>query len=632
MGNGHSASSESAPGPAYEYIVVGSGAGGGIVAANLAEAGHRVLLIEAGADQDSLNYQVPAFHPGASEDPDMSWEFFVRHYADEEQQRRDWKYAPERGGVFYPRAAALGGCTAHHAMILLYPNNSDWDSIADETGDESWRATKMRRYFQRLEACQYRGFQRFLQRLLRWNPSRHGFDGWLTVTKADPRMALGDKRLLRLVFDAAEASLFKSANPIARIFCGLRSKLDPNGWRLVKGNRIGLRIAPLSVRNGRRLGTRERLQAVRQSHPDKLEILTGTLATRVLFDPQDKTKAIGVEYRKGRHLYAADPNAGKAGPGTLHQVTASREVILCGGAFNTPQLLQLSGIGPPELLEHPDIDIEVRVPLKGVGANLQDRYEVTVISRMKEPFALLDGATMVPPGPGEAPDPQLREWLYKKQGPYTTNGAVIAIIQRSKAAERAGRPEPDLFLFGLVTNFRGYHLGYSREVQTAHQYFTWAVLKGHTNNRKGRVAIRSNNPQDVPEIDFHYFEEGSPGSDEDLDAVVEAVRYVRDISAGYQDIVAEETQPGSSVQTPDQIAEFVRNQAWGHHASCTCKIGRPSDPDAVIDSKFRVLGTSNLRVVDASVFPRIPGLFIVSAVYMIAEKASEDILADARAG
>ena len=308
------------------------------------------------------------------------------------------------------------------------------------------------------------------------------------------------------------------------------------------------------------------------------------------------------------------------------------EVILCGGAFNTPQLLQLSGIGPPELLRRPDIDIEVRVPLRGVGANLQDRYEVTVISRMKQPFALLDGATMVPPAPGQGPDPQLREWLDDKQGPYATNGAVIAIIKRSKAAERAGRSAPDLFLFGLVTDFRGYYQGYSRDVQAAHQYFTWAVLKGHTNNSNGRVAIRSNNPLDVPDIDFHYFEEGSPGSDEDLAAVVEAVQYVRDISAGYQDIVAEETQPGPSVQTPQQIGDFVRNQAWGHHASCTCKIGHPSDPEAVVDSKFRVIGTSNLRVVDASVFPRIPGLFIVAAVYMIAEKASEDILAAARAG
>jgi choline dehydrogenase len=632
MENGQNASSESAAKPAYEYIVVGSGAGGGLVAANLAEAGHRVLLLEAGADQDSLTYQVPAFHPGASEDPDMSWEFFVRHYADEEQQRRDWKYAPKRGGVFYPRAAALGGCTAHHAMILLYPNNSDWDAIADETGDESWRAARMRRYFQRLEECRYRGFQRFLQRLFGWNPSRHGFDGWLTVTKADPRMALGDKRLLRLVFDAAIASLLKSANPIARILYGLCSKLDPNGWRLVKGNRVGLRIAPLSIRDGKRIGSRERIQAVRQSHPDQLDILTGALATRVLFDPDDKTRAIGVEYLRGRHLYAADPNAGQAGPGALHQVTATREVILCGGAFNTPQLLQLSGICPPELLGRPGIDIEVRVPLKGVGANLQDRYEVTVISRMKQPFALLDGATMVPPGPGQEPDPQMREWLDDKQGPYTTNGAVIALIQRSKAAEHAGRSEPDLFLFGLVTDFRGYYQGYSRDIQAAHRYFTWAVLKGHTNNRNGRVAIRSNNPLDTPEIDFHYFEEGSPGSDEDLAAVVEAVQYVRDISAGYQDMVAEETQPGPSVRTPEQIAEFVRNQAWGHHASCTCKIGHPSDPEAVVDSKFRVLGTSNLRVVDASVFPRIPGLFIVSAVYMIAEKASEDILAAARAG
>jgi choline dehydrogenase-like flavoprotein len=148
--------------PQYEYIVVGSGAGGGTVAARLAEAGRSVLLLEAGGDPCELpdsrlpeDYQVPAFHAFASENPAMRWDFFVRHYADEQRQRKDSKYSSDRGGILYPRAGTLGGCTAHNAMIFVYPHNQDWDDIARSTGDPSWRAGNMRRYFELLEDCRH---------------------------------------------------------------------------------------------------------------------------------------------------------------------------------------------------------------------------------------------------------------------------------------------------------------------------------------------------------------------------------------------------------------------------------------------------------------------------------------------
>lgn len=610
----------------YEYVVVGSGAGGGPVAANLAEAGHRVLLMEAGGAPDSYDYQVPAFHPAASENKEMSWEFFVRHYADEAQQRRDSKYTPERRGVFYPRAATVGGCTAHHAMILLYPHNSDWDEIARVTGDDSWRAKKMRRYFQRLENCRYRSIQRILQRVLRWNPSRHGFDGWLENDKADPLMVLDDRALLRLIVKGVKKALFASDHPVKQAWHSLTGLFDPNDWAMVMGNRVGMRVTPLSIARGRRLGTRERIQAVQRACPDRLHLMTGALVTRVLLDADNR--AIGVEYLPGEHLYAADPSPRDAREVLPRQVFATREVILSGGAFNTPQLLQLSGIGPAALLERHGIP--VRVDLPGVGANLQDRYEVAVVNRMQKPFALLAGATMKAPDPGEDPDPQFRLWQ-RGRGPYATNGAVISIVARSAAARDAKGP-PDLVLFGLVTNFRGYFPGYSREVRAATQYFTWAVLKAHTNNHSGTVAIRSKDPTAVPAIDFRYFDEGNDAAGEDLEAVVEAVQLARRMTAGVGDLVAEETVPGPGVASPEQIRRFVKDEAWGHHASCTCKIGAADDPAAVLDSRFRVRGTRGLRVVDASVFPRAPGLFIVSAIYMIAEKASDDILADARAG
>src|SRR5262245_49262691 len=166
----------------FEYIVVGSGAGGGSLAARLAEANRSVLLLEAGGDPLQLrdarlpeDYQIPAFHPFASENQAMRWDFFVRHYANEEQQMRDVKFIRDRGGVLYPRAGTLGGCTAHNALILVYPHNDDWEYIARLTGDRSWEPINMRKYFERMEDCRHRPIYRRLKNLFGLNLTRHGF-------------------------------------------------------------------------------------------------------------------------------------------------------------------------------------------------------------------------------------------------------------------------------------------------------------------------------------------------------------------------------------------------------------------------------------------------------------------------
>ncbi|MGC2215669.1 MAG: GMC family oxidoreductase, partial [Silvibacterium sp.] len=212
-------------------------------------------------------------------------------------------------------------------------------------------------------------------------------------------------------------------------------------------------------------------------------------------------------------------------------------------------------------------------------------------------------------------------------GPYITNGGVLSLFKRS-APER---PLPDIFCIAFLSRFQGYFPNYSRLFAEDPNYLTWAVLKAHTNNRAGEVTLRSRDPRDVPQVNFRYFEEGTRDNGEDLDSVVDGIRFVRKLTAKLkqQGLIAEEELPGEQLQSDDELRGFVRDYAWGHHASCSCAIG-PREQNGVLDSAFRVYGTKGLRVVDASVFPRIPGFFIVSAVYMVGEKAADVILEDAR--
>ncbi len=599
----------------YDYIIVGSGAGGGPLAANLATSGYHVLLIEAGADPNSYLYQVPCFNALASEDKAMAWEYFVHHYSKDEQ--RDEKYVPSKGGVFYPRAGTLGGCTAHNAMITIVPHDSDWNGIAELTGDDSWRAEKMHKYFTKLERNAYDPRPEAA--------SGHGYSGWLQVEKADPMIAHGDHALIKTVMDAVASVIRKTlrggcSGIISRLLRFAVTQADPNDVR-VNARAEGMSVVPLATDKGKRNGPREHVISVRETHGDKLVVALNTLATRVLFD--DDNRAVGVECLEGAHLYRADPNSGAASPGTPKTYRCTREVILAGGTFNTPQLLMLSGIGPKAHLE--ENGIACRVDRPGVGQNLQDRYEVAVVSEMDQNFALLEHATFKPPEEGQPGDPCFQEWQQGK-GVYTTNGAVAAAILRSKPT----LPDPDLFIFGLPGMFKGYFPGYSEETERAKNFFTWAILKAHSNNTAGEVRLRSNDPLDMPDVNFHYFDEGNDPKpkEEDLESVVQGVLFARQMNENNKRIRLERV-PGREIEKPEQIAKWVKDNAWGHHASCSCRMGRPDDPMAVVDSAFRVIGTKGLRIVDASVFPKIPGFFIVTPIYMISEKASEVIAGEA---
>jgi choline dehydrogenase-like flavoprotein len=620
-----------------DFIVVGSGAGGGTVAARLAEAGWSVVLLEAGGDPRMLqgadardphgkrlpdDYDVPAFHAFASENEAMKWDFFVRHYADDARQRRDPKYRETWNGqpvdgVLYPRAGTLGGCTAHNAMITIYPHNEDWDGIARLTGDASWRADAMRGYFERMENCHHRPLDRF-KRMFGFNPSRHGFSGWLSTEKSIPKAAFDDRALVSVLHESAAEAFLKCAMPLERIKWFFEGQADANDWRLVRANSSGIRYTPLATRGHQRMGTRERVLETAREHAN-LRIELNALATGILWG--EGNRAIGIEYLKGERLYRAS-GLPPATNGERRQLRARHDVILCGGAFNTPQLLMLSGVGPAETLTR--FGIPVRVDLPGVGRNLQDRYEVGVVNRMKfDRWHILDGAAF------QQGDPQYAEWATRRKGVYATNGAVLAVVKRSVAE----RPVPDLFVFALLGLFKGYFPTYSALFAQHYNYLTWCVLKAHTNNRGGEVTLRSTDPRDTPAINFHYFDEGTDTTGEDLDSVVDGIKFAREMTKPLirRGLVEAEEMPGEELRSDDELRQFVKDQAWGHHASCTCAIG-PREQQGVLTSDFRVHGTRGLRVVDASIFPRIPGFFIVTSVYMAGEKAADVIGGQAKTG
>jgi choline dehydrogenase len=257
------------------------------------------------------------------------------------------------------------------------------------------------------------------------------------------------------------------------------------------------------------------------------------------------------------------------------------------------------------------------------------------VAQANGPFPLLKDATFDCPSDA-LPDGDefFCEWSKSGSGLYATNGAVIGFTAKSSVAEN---DEPDLFIFGVPGSFVGYYTGWCLDaVAQPHDKWTWLLLKGHARFR-GRVTLNSSDPLDPPKIDFNYFERDANGeltedAKKDLQAMREGVRLVNKLlkASSARLPLHPDAMKDVDLDTDAGIDKFVQDRAWGHHASCTCKIGSDDDKDAVLDSSFRVRGTKGLRVVDASVFPKIPGFFVVMPIYMIAEKAADAILADAK--
>ncbi|KAF4126554.1 choline dehydrogenase [Geosmithia morbida] len=610
----------------YDYIVIGSGPGGGPLAVNLATAGHSVLLLEAGKNKtDTYNQRIPVFFGEAQWDTEQGWWFYTKNYLDEEQNARSTKVvwekpdggkwvgldAPEGSkqlGLWYPRAGTLGGCDTHNGGLTVRPSDWDWDNIKDITGDESWGHEHMLHYFQRIERNTY----------LPYNASGHGFSGYQPI-------GVGNKTLIErepqvLAIGQASAAALGYEDRAASTDWDVVANWDINADTPDRDRQNDVYQIPFKRgENMERYSAGNRVNdGVRQKIP--LTVQFDSFVTKVVLDSDNR--ATGVEYLKGEKLYRADPRSTKNSTGIPHAVRANKEVIVSGGTFNTPQILMHSGIGPADhLREH---GIPVKIDLPGVGRNLQDHYEVPIIQELPKNFTFFGECTS--PETVDS-NPCFRQWR-EGGGPWATLGFFEFVLWTSSVAPRGER---DIILYGTGTAVTGHVPPYTNatKLSLGSNYYTYTISESHPHNRAGRILLNSADPLDVPDINFEYFHDGG---DNDIQAIVDAIEFTRkifDSLPGGPNATLGEAFPGRHIKTQEQLRQYVRDEAYGHHASGTSSIGADDDPLAVLDSRFRVRGAKNLRVVDASVFPTTPGTFPLISWFMMSEKASDTILQDA---
>jgi choline dehydrogenase len=526
----------------WDFVIVGGGSAGCALANRLsADPSTRVLVIEAGR-------------------PDSLWDIFIHMPAGLAfpigNRFYDWKYEsepePHMNGrrIYHARGKVLGGSSSINGMIFQRGNPMDFERWATVPGLEHWDYAHCLPYFKRMETC------------------LAGADEW--------RGGAGP-----LVLERGPAT-----NPLFGAFleavqqAGYPLTDDVNGYR-----QEGFAHFDRNIHRGRRLSAARAYLHPVMKRPN-LEVRCRTLVSRVLFDG---TRATGVEI------------AGKGGTEVVH----ANEVILCGGAINSPQLLQLSGVGNARELAALGIDVVHDLP--GVGENLQDHLEVYVQYACTKPVSMQPALKF-------RNRPSIGfQWLFLRRGPGATNHFEAGGFVRSN--DDVAYPNLMFHFLPLAIRYDGSQPegGHGYQVHVGPMY----------SDARGTVKITSSDPRVHPALRFNYL-----STEQDRREWVEAVRCARTIltQPAFEQYNGGETSPGPSVETDDEILRWVAHDGeTALHPSCTCRLG--SDELAVVDpSSMRVHGVDGLRVVDASVFPYVTNGNIYAPVMMVAEKAADLIL------
>lgn len=515
----------------FDYIIVGAGSAGAVVASRLSEnPAARVLLIEAGGSGKHLNIQIPAA---------FAKQFTTKH---------DWNYRTEPEphldgrSIYHPRGKMLGGCSGQNAMIYIRGNKSDYDGWA-AGGATGWSYDEVLPYFRKSERNS-RGANAF-----------HGVDGPQYIE--DPR----------------------SPNPLsdkiveAMVSAGIPRNQDFNG-----AEQVGAGLYQVTQHRGRRWTTNDGYLAKQSKRPN-LTVWTESTVHRVRIE---SGRAAGVDVvRNGR----------------VEKVQARTEVILSAGAFGTPQLLMLSGVGPAEHLREHGIDAVV--DNANVGAHLMDH-----------PMYLLNFESTATGTLADAEKPiQLVNYLARRRGLLTSNiGEAGAFFHT-----RSGDDAPDMQFIGAP----GFFWNHGFESHPRPAFAIGCSLVGPTS--RGQVRLRSANPNDHASVRFNYFADPA-----DMTAMMAAVERAREVAAAgpLKAVAGVELHPGPSVKTPAELeAEIRRTVEHTYHPSCTARIG--SEADGVVGADLKVHGIEGLRVADASVFPVVPHGNTHAPTVMVGEKAAD---------
>ena len=528
----------------FDYVIVGAGSAGCVLANRLSADGkNSVLLLEAGPKDTNLWIHVPLGYGRLFKEKTVNW-----MYQTEPEPELDGR------SVFQPRGKVLGGSSSINGLLYVRGQHEDYDRWRQH-GNQGWGFDDVLPYFKKAED-QQRGADDF-----------HGVGGPLPVSD------LGHPDPLSAAFIAAAA---ETGLPVNRDFNGASQE--------------GAGFFQTTTRHGRRAST-----AVAYLRParrrNNLQVETSALARRILFDGR---RAVGVEYgQAGRHSIAR----------------ARKEILISGGAFNSPQLLQLSGVGPAELLRRHGI--EVVLAARGVGHDLQDHMQVRVIMRCSKPITLNDVVN--------SPTRKFLtglQYAALRKGPLTiaagTSGAFF------KTNPRLATPDIQVHFLPFSTDRMGEKL---------HSFsgFTASVCQLRPESR-GSLRIKSAEAEAAPEIRINYL-----STEADRTANVEGLKMLRKILAApaLKPYVVEEIDPGAKVTSDEELLQFCRARGSTiYHPTSTCRMGH--DPLAVVDQRLCVRGLEGLRVVDASVMPDLVSGNTNAVVIMIAEKASDMILQDAR--